>query len=125
MDTKKIITIILIFALVLLLINSFRPSKEKIIVKTSFEKLVPKVNEITCEQKCSQDVGCLSACYYVDINKAVTAGDLSLCNKMNSLIKQECIDKINLKQALKTNDKNLCNNLVTKNVRELCLNVLK
>ena len=124
MGTKKIIIIVIALILVYVSIISFIPKKEV----TPYKNTVGNPGDLphlTCEERCKQDISCLEACYYVDINKAVVSGDINSCNKLNSLVRQSCIDKINFQRAFKTKDSSLCNTLVTQSLRELCLGSLK
>ena len=120
METKKLIIFIVIALLILVVIISFLPEKEG---------LDPQDNifdnqrvQYTCEEKCTTDSECLRACYYVEINKAIVAKDINLCDKVNNLIKQDCIDNVNLAKALQENNLNLCNNIVNQDLRQECLN---
>ena len=125
MESKKIGIIIVILILVFILIISFIPKKETVPRKTIINYQGPPKIVVNCEEKCNQNVKCLEACYYFDINKAVVAQDTNLCNKIPSLIKQSCIDKINLGKALTMQDTNLCNPIINQETKTICLNALK
>ena len=124
MDNKKIGIIIAIIVLVFILIISLTPKKETTLRPRISDFGAPKI-VLTCEEKCNQDIKCLEACYYVDINKAVVAQDINACNKLPNLMRQNCIDKINLRKALILQDKNLCDDIINKETKTLCLNSLK
>lgn len=119
METKKLIILIVIALLVLVVIISFLPDKEDSNPQDNvFEN---QRVQYTCEEKCSINLGCLKACYYVDINKAIVAKDVNLCNNVNNMIRQDCIDKVNFAKALQENNPSLCNNIVNQDLRQSCL----
>ncbi len=122
---KKTLWVLIVLVFVYLVVNSF--TLNKVDVDPSKNKFEEKIldTKITCESKCNEDVSCFDACYSVEINKAVISGDAEKCNVLPSLIKQRCVDKVGLKKALKENNKILCDNLITKDIKELCLRILK
>src|SRR3989344_4261136 len=94
MDNKKIFVIVIIIAsliLLYILIASLIQKEEEV---NSPIQDQPKI-VLSCENRCGQDLGCLQACYYVEINRAVVSKDVKLCDKISPLIKQICIDKVN------------------------------
>lgn len=120
METKKLVIFIVIALLVLVVIISFLPDKESSNPQDNvFEE---QRAQYTCEEKCSDDVNCLRACYYVDFNKAIVAKDINLCNNVNDMIRQYCIDNVNFAKALQENNPSLCNDIVNQDLRESCLN---
>lgn len=94
MDNKKLFVIVIIavsLILLYILIASLIQKEEE--VNSPSQDRVKIV--YTCEDRCEQDLGCLHACYYVEINQAVVNKDVKLCDKISPLIKQRCIDRVN------------------------------
>jgi len=123
MDIKKLLIVIVILALIYVLVISLIPKK-----LPTYN--APKINEpslvrLTCDQKCSQDKNCLESCYYIEINRAVIGRSIGLCNEVSVLIKQTCIDNVNLQKALDANDKSLCDQIISQNIKQSCLNSLQ
>ena len=123
---KNMVIIVFILILVFILIISVLPDKKTSSSLNPYDSqiAVDTGQRFTCEQRCNRDIKCLEGCYYVDINKAVLSGNINSCNDINSLLKQVCVDKINLKKAFIANDKNLCNNIVTTEIKNYCLGEL-
>ena len=119
METKKLIIFIVIALLVLVVIISFLPDKEN--SNPQDNVFNDQRLQLTCEEKCSADLNCLKACHSIDINKAIVAKDVNLCNNVNNLIKQYCVDNVYSAKALQENNPSLCNNIINQKLKQDCL----
>ena len=122
MDVRRIGFLLIFLVFVYLVVSSLIPEKQEE-VKIVPEKQVQK--SFTCEERCNSNLKCLNACYYTEINKATITKDKSYCEKLPNSIRQGCLDQIILAKASESNNRGLCDQILTQKIKQDCFNLVK